>query len=117
MLENTGCAHKNQGLTSKKNKKKSPKNRLPNVQDVLEKNAAENLSKIDFYSHLGLPKPPKISPKSAKIEKKSNLQFRLQPLNEPGARRNGLHPGSQAQEASKKASICLSIWLVLLQIN
>ena len=61
------CAQKSR-FELEKNKKKSPKNRFPNV---LEKNTAENLSKFDLYSHLGLPKPPKISPKSAKIEKKS----------------------------------------------
>ena len=61
------CAQKSR-FELEKNKKKSPKNRLPNV---LEKNTPKNLSKFDFYSHLGLSKPLKISPKSTKIEKKS----------------------------------------------
>jgi hypothetical protein len=51
-----------------KNKKKLPKNRSPNV---FEKKRAENLSKADLYTHVGLPKPPKSSPKSSKFEKKS----------------------------------------------
>ena len=61
------CAQKSR-FDLEKNKKKTFKNRLPNV---LVKNTTENLSKFDFYSHLGLPKPPKISPKCAKNEKKS----------------------------------------------
>merc|ERR1712078_273160 len=43
------CAQKSR-FELEKNKKKSPKNRFPNV---LEKNIAKNLSKFDFYHHLG----------------------------------------------------------------
>ena len=52
------CAQKSR-FELEKNKKKTPKNRFPNV---LEKNIAKNLSKFDFYSHLGLPKPFKTAP-------------------------------------------------------
>ena len=77
--------------------KKSIRNRR---QTALEKNIAKKISKIDFHIHFGLPKPPKIEAKSIKIASESELKKRLQRLNAAGARLNGLHPASQAQEAS-----------------
>ena len=110
------CAQKSR-FELEKNKKKSPKNRFPNV---LEKNTAKNLSKFDFYSHLGLPKPPKISPKSAKIEKKSpsKMNSEKRPMELNATRRNSPegklfgtppdHP-STLPKISNSLSIYLSI--------
>ena len=61
------CAQKSR-FELEKNKKKSPKNRFPNV---LEKNIAKNLSKLNFYPHLDLPKPLKTAP-SCKNSLKKN---------------------------------------------
>ena len=79
----------------------------------------KDLPKIDFYFHFGPPKPPKIAPKSLQNRKKSRSKTKIRvnmrvcnffpKPQRGGARRNAPHPARQAQEASKKLSICLSI--------
>ena len=63
-----------------------------------EKQLPKSFSKIDFDLHFGLPKPPKIAPRSKKIASNIEPKKKLQPLSGRGARPNGLHPGNQAQE-------------------
>ena len=72
---------------------------------MLEENLEKNVPEIDFGTMLGSQNPSKIHPKSKKVPSKIESEKRLQRLNARGARLNGVHPASQAQEASQKSSI------------
>ena len=67
---------------------------------MLEKNLEKNVPEIDFGTMLGSQNPSKIHPKSKKVPSKIESKKKLQGPSGHGAVLNGLHPASQAQEAS-----------------
>ena len=65
---------------------------------------------------LGSQNPPQIPPRSDQIAFKVEPKKKLNNPNSTPTPLNAPHPGNQAQKASYKSSIYLSIWLVLLDL-
>ena len=70
-LQNTGCAHKNQGSDIKKRKN----HKKIDSKTHSKKASQKNFPKIDFGLHFGLPKPFQNRPNIEKIRKKKKIDL------------------------------------------